>query len=92
MTVENAFGRLKGRWRCLLKRNDSLITNVMNVVAACVVLHNVCEVCGDECNIDWIIQERLPPRGTSGTAIATTISETAAGIIQDALRESLYQQ
>ena len=43
MVVENAFGRLKGRWHCLLKRNDSNLKNVPNIVAACCVLHNLCE-------------------------------------------------
>lgn len=41
--VENAFGRLKGRWRCLLKRLDSATTNVPTIIAACCVLHNICE-------------------------------------------------
>ena len=54
MMVENAFGCLKGRWCCLLKRNDSSITNVTNVTATCVVLHNVCEMYGDECCSDWV--------------------------------------
>ena len=39
MPIENAFGRLKGRWRCLLKRMDHQLENMPNVVAACVVLH-----------------------------------------------------
>ena len=38
MVVENAFGRLKGRWRCLLKRIDSDAVHVPNIVASCVVL------------------------------------------------------
>ena len=49
MVVENAFGRLKGRWRCLLKRIDCDLSNVPNIVATCVVLHNVCEKYGDNC-------------------------------------------
>ena len=41
--VENAFGRLKGRWRCLLKRNDSSIELAKTMNVACCALHNLCE-------------------------------------------------
>lgn len=44
MTVERAFGRLKGRWRCLLKRCDAHISHVPNIISACCVLHNFCEI------------------------------------------------
>ena len=57
MPVENAFGRLKGRWRCLLKRMDCNLSNVPNVVASCVVLHNTCEMFGDHCDNEWIYHE-----------------------------------
>ena len=42
VVVEHAYGRLKGHWRCLLKRNDVMITDLPCLVAACCVLHNIC--------------------------------------------------
>ncbi|CAN7975793.1 unnamed protein product [Ixodes persulcatus] len=41
--VENAFGRLKARFRIIMKRTETKIENVNSVVRACCILHNVCE-------------------------------------------------
>ncbi|CAM5083781.1 unnamed protein product [Natator depressus] len=43
MVVECAFGCLKGRWRSLLTRLDLSEENIPMVIAACCVLHNICE-------------------------------------------------
>ncbi|XP_030649741.1 NACHT, LRR and PYD domains-containing protein 12-like [Chanos chanos] len=53
--VENAFGRLRGRWRCLAKRNDVDISRMPDIVAACCVLHNVCEMNKENFLPEWTI-------------------------------------
>ena len=53
MVVENAFGRLKGRWRRLLKRCDMTLDKVPTVIAACCILHNICEVLKDNFDEQW---------------------------------------
>ena len=35
-------------------QNDMLVENVPNIVAACCVLHNVCEIHGDTFNDEWL--------------------------------------
>ncbi|XP_016754869.2 protein ALP1-like [Gossypium hirsutum] len=45
--AKEAFGRLKGRWRCLLTRTDVKLPDLAVVVGACCVLHNICELKGE---------------------------------------------
>ena len=54
IVVENAFGRLKARWRCLLKRIDMDVNYIPDVVAACATLHNICEIHKDRFDNEWL--------------------------------------
>ena len=85
MVVENAFRRLKGRWRCLLKRLDVRLDNVTNIVAACVVLHNICEFHGDLWPTETAdpLHAQITPH--SSTAIADSVR------IRDAIMQHLVQ-
>ncbi|XP_041485642.1 protein ALP1-like [Lytechinus variegatus] len=53
MVVENAFGRLKGRWRRLLKRLDVETGFASDVVTTCCVLHSICEIHKDQYDEAW---------------------------------------
>ena len=58
--VERAFGVLKARYRILLKRLDSSITNVSDIIIGCVVLHNLCQMENDQyIDFDSILQELI---------------------------------
>ena len=54
IVVENAFGRLKARWRRLLKRVDMSVENIPTVIAACCILHNMCEIHGETFMETWM--------------------------------------
>ena len=93
MVIENAFGRLKGRWRCFLKRLDLQTSPVPSVVTSCVVLHNMCEIYGDHCLQEWVNETSSPvssPSSASVNSNTTTGNSTAAAVIRDALRDSLH--
>lgn len=67
IVVENAFGRLKARWRRLLKRNDMATENIPAVIAVCCILHNLCEVHQEGFNEAWLQEEdnQQPPSSPS---------------------------
>lgn len=48
VTVECAFGRLKGCWPCLFMRLDISGKNIPMAIAACCVLHNICKAKGEK--------------------------------------------
>ena len=53
IVVENAFGRLKARWRRLRKTKDVATCNAPSIIAACCVLHNICEIHGEGLDEAW---------------------------------------
>lgn len=53
--IEMAFGRLKARWRCLLKRIDLYYTSVPKVVITCCVLHNIMEFKNEPILPQWMV-------------------------------------
>lgn len=88
MVVENAFGRLKGRWRCLQKRLDCKLANVPNIVAACAVLHNFCEQFGDACPLEWT-QGQSQNSSSVHTSSSTLGSSSSGSEIRDAIMRHL---
>ena len=54
MLIEGAFGRLKGRWRKLLKRNEIAHGQIKLLIATCCILHNFCESQGEQFYDAWL--------------------------------------
>ena len=54
IVVENSYGRLKARWRRLVKRNDMNIDNIPRAITAACILHNICEIHGESFNEAWL--------------------------------------
>ena len=52
--VEHAFGLLKGRWRCLRTRLAVRVAEVPELVGACCILHNICQLHGEGFDTQWL--------------------------------------
>ena len=75
----------------MLKRIDSHLSNVTNIVASCVVLHNVCEIFGDQCLPEWIVSDPcvVSHSPSTFTSVSGTAARAAGARIRDAIRDSL---
>ena len=78
--VEDAYGRLKGRWQCLLKRNDTDVSDLPEQVAACYVLHNMCEMHGERFNDDWLEDVESSSNISVDNSSTTTLCESGEDI------------
>lgn len=86
IVVGHAFGRLKGRWRCLLNKLHLSVDLTHITIGACCVLNNICQVHGETFQEDWLDQ------GTSHsdipqTVVAQPITNTSGEIVHGALTD-----
>ena len=84
VVVEHAYGHLKARWRCLLKRNDTSIDDLPKLVSACCVLHNICELRGEAFDDDWMEND------SAFSSVSQPVS-TSTDINGDQIRTALTQ-
>ena len=88
VVVEHAYGRLKGRWRCLLKRFDISILDVPIVVAACCVLHNLCETNDDNFDEDWLEDDdNCNAGGRDCTSASSETGQATRDVLMSYFRE-----
>ena len=84
VVVEHTYGRLKRRWRCLLKRLDVSTDSVPGLVGACCVLHNMCEMQGDNFDQEWMEGTGAQENTHSPNTSAMSHSEPSAVLIRKA--------
>ena len=87
--TENAFGCLKGRWRCLLKK--MILYNLKYVVeqmaTCCTMLYNaLCEIHGDSFDDSWKVANQEDTRASSG---ANQSSVTSCHDVWEALATNI---
>ena len=88
--VENAFGRLKGRFNSLGKRLDLNANNCATVTAACCVLHNFCEIMNEEFDEEWLLTIEI----NNGICLGGDVNQNQdrnAAKIREAIKSFLSQ-
>ncbi|RLU16949.1 hypothetical protein DMN91_011018 [Ooceraea biroi] len=89
--VEIAFGRLKARWRRLLKRSDLHYTYMPNVISACCVLHNILEAHKERYINAWdnIVQEAQSQLQQPQRTTARDLNNLNGSLMRDTLKDYL---
>ncbi|XP_049268088.1 uncharacterized protein LOC125757050 [Rhipicephalus sanguineus] len=87
--VENAFGRLKARFR-ILHTLECDIDNVNSIIRACCVLHNICEQLNDRCDVLWVDAVTNEDRRRPQPVCTTRRVEPSCVAVRNALAEHLH--
>lgn len=90
--VENAFGRLKARFRFTMKRMECDISNAPLIIRACCTLNNICEHFGDVIPQQWINEAQLYDTVFQQPAHNTDAQIPTGKDVQGALAMHFHQQ
>ncbi|KAL4296888.1 hypothetical protein GQ457_12G022260 [Hibiscus cannabinus] len=82
---KEAFARLKGRWSCLQKRTEMKLQDLPNVLGACCVLHNICEMRNEtmdpELKFELFDDEMVPENNIRSPAAAQARDHIAHNLL-----------
>ena len=80
VVVEHTYGRLKGRWRCLRSKLAVQVIDVPELVGACCILHNICQLHQEGFDDEWMDQDGCSC--DSPASLSSTTSTTHADRIR----------
>ncbi len=84
--VEQAFGLLKGRWRCLLHKLEVSFEIVSYIITVCCILHNICEE-----RHDFLLPEEQYHDAEADSSNEININDEIEGnMIRDAICDVLW--
>ncbi|XP_054836355.1 uncharacterized protein LOC129330348 [Eublepharis macularius] len=91
--VEKSFGRLKGRWQCMLYRLKAREENLVSIITSCVILYNICEAREQRFPGDLRdpLPIMLPEEGVDSLDCNKTLLE-AGKLVRDALAAFMESQ
>ena len=96
VVVEQAFGLLKGRWRCLLNQLDESVEKVSSTIIACCILHNICQEVNDPTEVDVVSDvngfPRVPLPGHDINADVARLRNIRKAICTEALFYDIFLQ
>lgn len=83
--VENAFGRLKARWRMVCKRMDCRVELSPYVIMACCCLHNLCESIQVPLNPNLVVEAAQHPDNQQPPDVTDQRIEAGGVAVRDAI-------
>ena len=92
VVVEHAFGRLKGRWRCLRNKLNVSIDDIPVVIGACCVLHNLCQTHCEGFDDAWLDTSSDCDNPQVSLTTDSTHATTSGENVRKALSDYLYSQ
>jgi hypothetical protein len=87
MSVERAFGMLKGRFKILLKKLDIPLCHMLDLVMACICLHNMCIVNLDGFNIDWALEAQKDAQIETNTTFGNLKGTNIFKVAKEAIKQ-----
>ncbi|XP_064479093.1 uncharacterized protein LOC135392307 [Ornithodoros turicata] len=90
--VENAFGRLKARFRFVMKRMECRLPTAKRAIRAACILHNVCEALKDNVEHEWEREARMVDAKYGQPSHSTSVSTDRGHEVRNALMNYFWRR